>query len=129
MSLFYARLKDKSWGIRSNSEPHPNPGDVVSVETIGGRTDTVTVGRLVWGRGRVRMYRIASDSEATTMETTLTIEGKTIQHDASGQGHCWRDIAAEDVPANIQEEIAGEIVDGGLESGEMVASNGLHYRW
>lgn len=59
----------------------------------------------------------------------LTIEGRVIQHDPSGQGHAWRDIAAEDVPPEIAEEIAGEIIDGGRETGEMVARNGLHYRW
>jgi len=56
--------------------------------------------------------------------------GNQVQHDASGVGHAWRDIDASDIPANIVEEIEGEMIDGGLEScSEFVGSNGLHYRW
>lgn len=62
-----------------------------------------------------------------TNETTIC--GKTIQHDASGQGHAWATIDASDIPANIREEIECEIIDGKRESGELVGSNGLHYRW
>lgn len=29
----------------------------------------------------------------------------------------------------VRMEIEGEIIDGGREEGEIVASNGLHYRW
>ena len=63
-----------------------------------------------------------------TNETTVC--GCQIQHDASGQGHAWRNIDAENIPANIREEIEGEIIDGGKdECADFVASNGLHYRW
>lgn len=59
-----------------------------------------------------------------------TICGKTIKHDASGQGHAWRVIDREDIPTNIVEEIEGEIIDGGQETcADFVASNGQHYRW
>jgi hypothetical protein len=59
-----------------------------------------------------------------------TLESKTIQHDNSGVGHNWRTIDADDLPADIAEEIAAEIIDGGKdECSDYVASNGLHYRW
>lgn len=64
----------------------------------------------------------------TTNESTIC--GKTIQHDNSGVGHNWRTIDAQDIPANVAEEIAAEINDGGQdECSDYVASNGLHYRW
>jgi len=51
-----------------------------------------------------------------------------IQQDLSGVGHCWR--VDMDIPADIREEIAAEILDGGQEHcSDYVASNGLHYRW
>lgn len=56
--------------------------------------------------------------------------GCRVQHDASGQGHAWRNVNASEIPANIVEEIAAEILDGGKdECDDYVASNGLHYRW
>jgi hypothetical protein len=68
---------------------------------------------------------------ATTDETTVC--GCQVQIDHSGQGHCWRNAAANDIPANIRDEIAGEMIDGGRgEAGDcsdFIASNGCHYRW
>lgn len=66
-----------------------------------------------------------------TMNTTeTTICGNQIQHDNSGVGHNWRNIDANDIPANIVAEIECEIIDGGKEECEnFVASNGIHYRW
>jgi hypothetical protein len=64
--------------------------------------------------------------------TTETVEvcGCLIEYDKSGVGHCWVATDAIDCPADIQEEIAGEIVDGGKdECSDFVASNGVHYRW
>lgn len=63
--------------------------------------------------------------------TTNEICGKTIQIDRSGgQGHCWRNADEIELPANVAEEIACEILDGKQEScGDYVASNGQHYRW
>ena len=56
--------------------------------------------------------------------------GKTIKVDNSGVGHNWRTVSASDIPANIVEEIAAEILDGGKEECELyVASNGHHYKW
>lgn len=64
----------------------------------------------------------------TTERTTVC--GHTIQEDRSGVGHCWQSVSANDIPANIVEEIAAEIIDGGLESCEdYTATNGMHYRW
>ncbi len=54
---------------------------------------------------------------------------RNVQHDPSGVGHAWRKIAGEDIPANIAEEIAAEIIDGKREHGEYIATNGLHYCW
>lgn len=67
----------------------------------------------------------------TTMTTHhLVIAGHDVQIDLSGQGHAWRPATEDDCPANIQDEIAAEILDGGLEScDDYAASNGLHYRW
>ncbi len=65
-----------------------------------------------------------------TSTTETKICGTTIQHDNSGVGHNWRNIDAQDIPANIVEEIAAEINDGGQDECEdYVASNGVHYRW
>ena len=64
------------------------------------------------------------------MTTQTTICGATIQQDMSGVGHCWRTLDAESIPADIQEEIAAEILDDGKESCEdYLATNGIHYRW
>jgi hypothetical protein len=65
-----------------------------------------------------------------TTENETLVCGCQVQVDKSGVGHCWVDVAADDIPANIREEIEGEIIDGGKEDcGDFVASNGLHYRW
>lgn len=64
----------------------------------------------------------------TSDEATLVC-GCQVQEDRSGVGHCWVDVAADDLPGQIREEIEGEIIDGGRESGEIVGSNGLRYRW
>lgn len=53
-----------------------------------------------------------------------------IQYDKSGAGHCWVAAKEIDCPPSIQEEIAGEIIDGGkADCDDFVASNGIHYRW
>ena len=68
--------------------------------------------------------------EVIEPETSLIICGRPIQYDKSGVGHCW--VAATDVdcPLDIQEEIAGEIIDGGAEEcANFTASNGVNYRW
>ncbi len=63
-------------------------------------------------------------------ENETTVCGCQIQVDRSGVGHCWKNIAAEDIPADIREEIEGEIIDGGKdECDDFIGSNGIHYRW
>ena len=63
------------------------------------------------------------------MENNI-VEGKQVQIDrSSGQGHAWRNVRVDELPANIAEEIAGEIIDGKRPAGRIVASNGQHYRW
>ncbi|WP_020475207.1 hypothetical protein [Zavarzinella formosa] len=60
----------------------------------------------------------------------VIIEGKKIKIDASGVGHNWKAATADNCPANIQEEIAAEIIDGGKKTAKgYVASNGQHYSW
>lgn len=60
----------------------------------------------------------------------MEIESKLIQIDRSGQGHAWRDADEDSCPANIQAEIAAEIIDGKqAECQDYVAKNGCHYRW
>ena len=61
----------------------------------------------------------------------IEICGCEIQIDYShGQGHCWRPADNIDCPESVQEEIAGEIIDGGVESCKSFrASNGEYYRW
>lgn len=63
-------------------------------------------------------------------ENETTVCGLQIQHDGSGVGHNWRDIDREDIPANIVEEIEGEIIDGENDTcDDWIGSNGQHYRW
>ena len=70
-------------------------------------------------------------TEETTSDAAETLVcGHQIQHDASGQGHAWRNVNAESIPADIREEIAAEILDGRQETcAAYIASNGCHYRW
>jgi len=63
-------------------------------------------------------------------ETETLVCGCQVQEDRSGVGHCWINVDAEDLPANVRIEIEGEIIDGGREQcSDFVASNGIHYRW
>ena len=63
-------------------------------------------------------------------EIETTVCGNQVQIDNSGVGHNWRNIDASDIPANIREELEGEMIDGGKdECDDYVASNGCHYRW
>jgi hypothetical protein len=60
----------------------------------------------------------------------IEIQGKVIQYDNSGVGYNFRNASEDNLPANIREEIAAEIIDGGkAECDDYVASNGQHYRW
>lgn len=68
-------------------------------------------------------------SQSTTTADTSLVMGRTVQHDPSGQGHAWRTVDASQLNPAVVEEIEGEIVDGGADNGQIVASNGQHYRW
>lgn len=60
----------------------------------------------------------------------MEIESKQIQIDKSGQGNAWQAADEDNCPANVQGEIAAEIIDGGKgECDGFTASNGLRYRW
>ena len=64
------------------------------------------------------------------MTTKIEINGKKIQVDRSGAGHHWVAADQDFLPANVQAEIEGEIIDGKVEhTGDFTASNGQHYRW
>ena len=64
------------------------------------------------------------------MSKQTTIVGHQVQFDTSGVGHNWRNIDRENIPANVIEEIEGEIIEDGKDScPDFVASNGIHYRW
>jgi hypothetical protein len=64
------------------------------------------------------------------MTNQVNVCGCNIQYDPSGVGHAWTAATEADCFPSIQEEIAGEIIDGGQESCESFrASNGVHYRW
>lgn len=79
-------------------------------------------------RREATRQRQPGDEKMNANETTVC--GHQIQRDASGVGHAWRNIDAADIPANIREEIEGEIIDGGKGACACYrAINGLHYRW
>lgn len=66
----------------------------------------------------------------TKSDEALYVCGNQVQVDRSGVGHCWVNVAAEDLPASIREEIEGEMIDGGKDTCEKFrGSNGLYYRW
>lgn len=63
-------------------------------------------------------------------EREMKIEGKKIEVDASGVGQGWCPASEDDCPADVQEEIAAEIIDGKVsECRDYKASNDMHYRW
>jgi hypothetical protein len=62
----------------------------------------------------------------------IAVCGKAIQYDKSSGSviHCWESADEVDCPPSIQEEIAAEIIDGGVVSAiRFLASNGVYYRW
>lgn len=62
-----------------------------------------------------------------TLRPQIVIDGCSVGY---GVGHNWQPATEDNCPASIQEEIAGEIIDGGQsECDDFVASNGQHYRW
>jgi hypothetical protein len=76
------------------------------------------------------MYHASMVEMSLTGRNKMEIESKLIQVDASGAGQGWRVADEDSCPANVQQEIASEIIDGKVsETSDYVASNGVHYRW
>lgn len=62
--------------------------------------------------------------------TETKVCGRRVSRDASdGRGHCWRAVDRDDLPAQVVEEIEGEIVGGRTTCADFVGGNGQHYRW
>jgi hypothetical protein len=95
-------------------------------------------------RGLVRFWGVTEEGDNWTVEIVnppaeygsnvsdeqVEVCSTPIQYDKSGVGHCWVAATEADCPASIQEEIAGEIIDGKMDNcDDYVASNGIHYRW
>jgi hypothetical protein len=81
------------------------------------------------GREAAREVISAADDEA--LAAAGLVCDRTVEEDASGgQGHCWRIVRADELPANILAEIEAEMTAGGTAStDDYMASNGCHYRW
>lgn len=65
------------------------------------------------------------------MREYTMLPGYTIQVSPDGQGHSWDTIDDSNMVGHIDQlmEIDCEVIDGGVEEGEQVLSNGLLYRW
>jgi len=76
-----------------------------------------------------REQAAADDDEALAVAGLVC--GRNVEEDASGgQGHCWRLVRGDEMPASIRAEIEAEMIDGGVDSSDdYMASNGCHYRW
>ncbi len=75
-------------------------------------------------------WKEAEDTaEETYTAIVVLVGGCQVRRDASGAGHCWRDVYAADLPGEIRQEIECEIASGNESCGNYVASNGRHYRW
>jgi len=62
------------------------------------------------------------------MNARTIIANYCVLHDPSGQGHAWRLVDAENISADIAEELACWIIeDEPREGDEYTASNGQHY--
>lgn len=63
-------------------------------------------------------------------DTDQLVCGCQIQYDNSGVGHNWRNIAADEINADVRECIKGEILDGHvIECDDWTGPDGQHYRW
>jgi hypothetical protein len=78
----------------------------------------------------VAAWRESSDADEALAVAGLVC-GRNVEEDASGgQGHCWRLVRGDELPASIREEIEAEMIDGGVDStDDYMAMNGCHYRW
>jgi len=70
-----------------------------------------------------------TDTEDFDGDAREVCASRIMQHDPSGQGHAWRALDVDGVPANIAEELACWVLEDDPEDGaQYIASNGLHYR-
>ncbi len=100
-TVTWARLRDGSWGLRS--EAVLVPGDIVWVATKAGRKSKVTVGQQVWGNHECILYRKGEDvRKAATMAPVVDAEiaGEQAANDgADTKGvprcpYCWDEACA-----------------------------------
>jgi len=76
---------------------------------------------------------VTGETKAVRRSTGRVIEvvhlcGKSISVDNSGVGHNWRKVDANKLSEDVREILAGEIIDGGRESGKECIG-GIWYRW
>jgi hypothetical protein len=60
--------------------------------------------------------------------STNTFCGKSITVAIGDVGYCWRKVDANRLSEEVQRILAGEIIDGGRESGQECIG-GIWYRW
>jgi hypothetical protein len=78
--------------------------------------------------GRNERHTNTGEREMTRHD--ITVCGCQIQHDNSGVGHNWRDIAADDINADVRQAIEAEVIDGQVtECDDWTGPDGQHYRW
>jgi hypothetical protein len=75
------------------------------------------------GGGKLHQY-----SCGAIIHEASTLCGKAISTDNSGVGHNWRRVDADSLSGDVREILAGEIIDGGRESGKECIG-GIWYRW
>lgn len=75
--------------------------------------------------------RVADVDDASSDDDTDTLVcGCQVQYDNSGVGHNWRDIAADDINADVRQAIECEIIDGKITAcNDWTGPDGQHYRW
>ena len=101
----------------------------IETATLDELNDELAAGGMPSGETEIDSARESVMSLISEFVKPAIIAGKTIQIDRSGQGHNWKSIDASEIPFAVHNEIVCEIIDGERETGEIVASNGLNYRW
>ena len=82
-----------------------------------------------WDCEREIVGTCLDDLEIVPRRDETTKAETKFEYDASGQGHCWKNMVAEDHPAEIVEELeCWEIEDNPGDGDTYTASNGITYR-